>query len=360
MNPLRVVLIAPSPAIVGGQSVQAARLLDQLRRQPGLDISLYPINPLLPSPVRVLQKFKYVRTLAAELAYASGLFRRTRHCDVVHVFSAGYWSFLLVFPPVAIVSKLFGKPLILHYHDGRAADHFRHFPRSVQWARKADGIVVPSGFLVEVFKKFDLAARAIPNTVETAQFSYRQRSILQPRFLHNRGLERHYNVPCSIRAFSIVQQRYPDASLVIAHDGPMRHDLEMMVAGMGLRNITFAGGVSQERMRALYDEADIYLMSPDIDNMPLSILECFASGLPVVSTAVGGIRFVIENERTGLLVSRNDHKALAAAALRYLNEPNLVDRVTRNGLKECDRYRAETIAGEWSRLYREVSSREPV
>ena len=47
-------------------------------------------------------------------------------------------------------------------------------------------------------------------------------------------------------------------------------------------------------MAELYDDADIYVMSPLIDNMPGTVLECFASGLPVVSTAAGGVPYVAE------------------------------------------------------------------
>jgi glycosyltransferase involved in cell wall biosynthesis len=358
MKQIRVLLIAPSLDIVGGQSVQAARLLEAMGREPGIQVDFQPINPRLPGPLRTLQRARYVRTAATEFAYAADLLFKIVKYDILHIFTAGYSSYWLTFGPAAILGKSFGRRLILHYHDGRARDHFERSPGALRWAARADCIVVPSQFLVDVFRRFGLHAPAIPNIVDATQFRYRRRELVRPRFLHNRGLEAHYNVPCTIRAFAAVQSRYPDASLVIAHGGALKPQLESMVNEMGLRHVTFVGIVSQERMQELYDQADIYLMSPDMDNMPLSVLECYASGLPLVSTAAGGMPYLVENERTGLLVPTGDDRSLAAAALRLIEEPGLALQLAENGREECSRYRAGVIASEWVRLYREVLARQ--
>jgi glycosyltransferase involved in cell wall biosynthesis len=128
---------------------------------------------------------------------------------------------------------------------------------------------------------------------------------------------------------------------------------------MGLRHVAFLGAVTAERMRELYDEADVYLMSPDIDNMPLSVLECYASGLPLVSTAAGGVPGMVHNERTGLLVPVGDDRSLASAALRLIEEPGLAMRLAENGRRECHRYGAAQVAAQWMQLYRELLGRQP-
>lgn len=356
MKEIRVLLIAPSFDIVGGQSVQAARLLEAIRREPGIRIEFLAVNPRLPGPLCALQRIKYIRTAVTEAAYVGGLFARLRKYDILHVFTAGYSSYWLTFLP-AVVGRGSGRFLILHYHDGRAQEHFEASPAAVRVAARADQIVVPSPFLVDIFNRFGLRAHPIPNIVDETQFCYRRRDVIRPRFLHNRGLESHYNVPCTIRAFAAVQQRHPDASLVIAHDGPLKRELQAMVSEMGLRQVAFVGAVSQERMRQLYDEADIYVMSPDIDNMPLSVLECYASGLPVVSTEAGGVPGIIEHERTGLLVPAGDDGALASAALRLIEEPGLGLRLARSGRKVCYQYQPATVASDWAHLYRALLAR---
>ena len=357
MNRIRVVLVGPSLDIMGGQAVQAVRLLDELRKLPELEVSFQPINPRLPGPLAALQRVKYVRTISTESVYLLQLLRRTLGCDILHLFSAGYWSFLLAPAPGILLGRVFGKKTILNYRDGQAEDHLKKFPRSIRVMRIADTIVPQSGFLVDVFGRFHLRSEPIFDIIDSGEFHYRERPNPRPYFFHNRGMEPVYNVPCTIRAFARIQQRYPEARLMLAHDGPLRSELERLVADRGLRNVEFVGKVSQARMRELYDAADIYLMSPNFDNLPGSVMECFASGLPVVSTNAGGIPYLIENDRTGLLVPLDDDQAMANAAVRLVEEPGLALKLARNGFRECDHYRGPVIAREWLRLYQTLLAR---
>jgi glycosyltransferase involved in cell wall biosynthesis len=349
-----VLLVAPSLEIVGGQSVQAARLLDAFANERGIQITFQPTNPRLPGPLSFLRRIKYLRTIATEVLYSAQILYRSRKADIIHVFAASYSSFLLTVAPVIGASRLTAKPVVLNHHDGRAGDHFRRSRLAFYLAQKAAAVAVPSAYLVEILAKFHLQATVIFNIVDITQFSFRPRPNPAPRFLHNRGLEPHYNVECSIRAFAVVQNRYPDATFDIAHDGSSRASLENLVSRLRLKNVRFLGKLDQRAMRGLYSECDIYLMSPDIDNMPLSVLECFASGVPVVATSVGGIPYIVDNDRTGLLVPPNDHEALAQAAFRLLEEEGLALTLTKNALCECVRYQPASVARDWIDLYRRL------
>src|SRR5688572_13902693 len=86
--PIRVAIVAPSQRILGGQSVQAQRLLDGWRNDPEVEAWLVPINPEPPHPLRLLLEKKYVRTVLTQMWYWPLLVRELRHADVVHVFSA--------------------------------------------------------------------------------------------------------------------------------------------------------------------------------------------------------------------------------------------------------------------------------
>ena len=168
-------------------------------------------------------------------------------------------------------------------------------------------------------------------------------------------MEPLYNVACSIRAFALVQKRYPGARLILSHDGPLRQELERLAAVLGLNHVEFIGRVSQEKSPELYASVDIYFTSPNIDNMPLSLLECFAAGVPVVATRVGGIPYILDHERTGLLVERNDHEAMAAAAIRLIEEEGLATRLTEAARVECQKYLWPALRGQWVSLYRELA-----
>jgi glycosyltransferase involved in cell wall biosynthesis len=222
--------------------------------------------------------------------------------------------------------------------------------------RLADAIIAPSGYLVDVFERFNLRARSIFNIVETERFRFRERVPLKPVFFSNRNFEPLYNVACTLRAFALVQKRFPNARIVLAGDGSQRAELEALARELHLSNVEFLGRVEPARMHELYDAADIYLNSPDIDNMPGSIIEAFASGLPVVTTNAGGIPYIVTNEVTGLMVERNDHEAMAESALRLLETPSLAEKIARAAFDECRKYSWDSVRGQWLELYRELAS----
>jgi len=354
--PLRILMVGPSLDMVGGQARQAARLLTHLREEPSLEVSFMQVNPRLPGIFGKLQKIKYVRTVVTTLVYWAKLLARVGKYDVIHVFSASYYSYLLSAAPAVIIGKLYGKKTILNYRSGEAEDHLLNWRwTAVPTIRLADIIVVPSGYLVEVFARFGLSASAIFNIIELDRFRFRHRSPLRPVFLTSRLLEPLYNVGCVLRAFALIQRRFPEASLVVAGDGSMRAELENLARELDLHNTKFIGGVAFEKMAALCDAADIYLNAPNLDNMPSSITECLASGMPVVTTNAGGIPFIVKHEETCLMVERNDHEAMAAAAIRLLEDNELASTIARNGLESCRKYRWAAVQDKWLKLYHELA-----
>lgn len=356
VKPLRVLIVAPSLDILGGQAVQASRLLARLSEEPTLEVSFQPINPRLPGALIHLQKIKYVRTLLTTVAYCASLLARVHRFDVVHIFSASYFSFLLAPTPAILVSKLYGKRCLLNYRSGRAEDHLKRWRRTaVPTVRLVDEVVVPSGYLVEVFGQFGFHARSIFNFVDTSRFRFRQRDPLRPRFFSNRNFESLYNVACTLRAFALIQKHFPDASLTLAGDGTERAELERLARELELRNTKFIGLVPNSQMPELYDAADIYLNSPDTDNMPGSIIESYAAGLPVVTTNAGGIPYILKDGQTGMMVECGDYKAMAERAILLLEDEKLASSISSRAREECRKYQWEAVRREWLKLYEDVA-----
>jgi glycosyltransferase involved in cell wall biosynthesis len=353
---VRVLIVAPSLGILGGQAVQAARLLARFQAEPSLEVSFLPINPQLPGLFGRLQGVKYVRTVLTSIAYIASLLARVRRFDVIHVFSASYSSFVIAPTPAILVAKLYGKKIVLNYRSGEAEDHLTRWRRTaIPTIRLVDEVAVPSGYLVDVFARFGLHARSIYNFVETERFRFRRRKPLRPVFLSNRNLEPLYNVGCILRAFAIVQRRFPDATLTVAGDGSRRADLEQLARELDLKHTEFVGRVEQARMHELCERADIYLNSSDIDNMPGSIIEAYAAGLPVVTTDAGGIPYILTHGETGLMIKRGDHEAMAAAAMRLLEDGELAERLASNALAACRKYSWAAVRDEWLKLYFELA-----
>lgn len=356
-KPIRVLLFAPSHEILGGQTVQGQRLLKLIGETRGVEIALQPINPKFPGALLWVKNIPGVRTVLTILLYLPQVFSRVPRADILHIFTAGFYSYTLWTIPALIAGKLFGKKTIVNYRDGQGEQHLQQHWTAKPTLRWASAVVSPSAFIVDAFARYGIPARVIYNVIDSNDFLYRKRSQLRPLLMTNRGLEPLYNIECILRAFKRVLERYPEATLTIAHDGPARAALEKYAADLGLHDYQFIGRVPHAEVRELYDRADIYVTTPNIDCMPGSVLECFASGLPVVATKAGGIPFLVTNEETGLLADLNDDEAVARNIVRLLEDPALVERITGNARAELERYRGDVVRDAWMALYRELLHR---
>jgi L-malate glycosyltransferase len=348
---VRLLIVGPSLGILGGQAVQAARLMERLSEEPNLEIGFLPINPQLPGPLRLLQQVKYLRTIITSIAYVFSLLLRVPKYDALHVFSASYFSFVLAPTPAILIGKLYRRKVLLNYHSGEAEDHFRRWRSAIATLRLADVLIVPSEYLVRVFKQFGLTAHAIHNLVDTSRFRFRERVPLRPYFLSNRNLEPHYGVDRVLRAFAIIQKEVPDATLNVVGDGSQRQSLEHLARDLNLQNITFRGHVAPSSIAGVYDAADIFLNGSEIDNQPLSLLEAFACGLPIVTTDAGGIPDIVADGQTGIVVPCGDYSQLAERALALLINPQFAWQMVEQGRKECSKYSWAAVRDAWLNVY---------
>ena len=130
----------------------------------------------------------------------------------------------------------------------------------------------------------------------------------------------------SLQAFALFREHYPNATFVIAGDGPMRDELKVWVAKLGLgKSVRFPGVLSQNKLYQLYIASHLFFHPSELmadsnqEGIPNSMLEAMSTGLPVVATLHGGIPEAVENGRTGLLVPERDPRALCEA-LRQITE----------------------------------------
>jgi glycosyltransferase involved in cell wall biosynthesis len=348
---IRVAIVAPSLRILGGQAVQAQRLLDAWNDDPDVRAWLVPVNPVPPGPLRHLTRMRFARTAATQLAYWPLLVRELRRADVVHAFSASYFSFLLAPVPAVLVARLLGKPVIVNYRSGEAPDHLKRSPIARAVLRATSRNVVPSTFLRDVFAAHRIEADVVPNIVDLDRFRFRLREPLRPHLLSTRNFESLYNVACTLRAFARVQARCPEATLTLVGAGREREKLAQLTAELGLRHVRFVGAVPPAEIWRYYAEAHIYLQTPDIDNMPSSVIEAFASGCVVVSTDAGGVPAILDDGVHGLLAPCGDHAAVAARVLRVLDDPRLAATLATRARESCERYRWTAVRPQWLSTY---------
>lgn len=345
-----VAIVSASSRIVGGHSVQAHALAGHLADE-GIRVTLLPIDVPLPAWLGWVRRFRGLRTVINEVLYLISL-RRLAGFSVVHAFSASYWSFLLAPVPAMLAGRLFRAKVVLHYHSGEVADHLERWGMAVHpWLRLADEIVVCSQFQQAVFERYGHRARVVPNVVALDAFTYRERRPLRPVFICTRNLEAHYGIDVIIEAFAAIRASFPDARLLLAGSGSCEPALRAQVRRLGIREIEFTGLVDPAAMHRLLERADIYLNASRIDNQPVSLIEAAASGLPIVSTRIGGIPEFVHDGYSGLLVDGPHPAAVASAAVALLAQPESARQLAREARSEVERFTWKAVRHAWADVY---------
>ena len=342
----RVAIVAASLGILGGQGVQADSLLQALA-QDGYRPIFIPVNTAFPWGFRWLRRVPYLRTIANQSLYIPSL-AMLAAADVVHIFSASYYAFLLGPVPALLVARALNKRVILHYHSGEADDHLTHWGTLVHpWLKLADVIVVPSEYLAGVFAGHGYQTRVIRNVVDLSRFEYRERQSVRPRLLSTRNLEPYYRIDIILEAFTLVKAQQPDATLTVAGYGSE----EARLRRLATEGVRFVGKVDPQSMPQLCAEADIFLNASVVDNQPVSILEAFASGLPVVSTPTGDIPAMVRHHQTGLIVRPADAPSLAGGVLQLITCPDEARRMARQARDDVAHYTWPAVREQWADVY---------
>jgi glycosyltransferase involved in cell wall biosynthesis len=121
--------------------------------------------------------------------------------------------------------------------------------------------------------------------------------------------------------------------------------------------VTFTGNLDNVEIGRLYESADLLLNPSLADNMPISILEALASGVPVVSTNVGGVPHVVANGETALLVDPGDVEQMANEALSILGDERLAKKLMENGLRHVRQFEWPSVRLKLIDVYRMALSR---
>jgi len=359
---LRIGVIGPLAPPAGGMALQTEQLA-RLLGDAGARVELLQTNaPYRPGWVA---RVPGLRAGFRLLPYLLRLWRMLARQDVIHLMANSGWAWHLFAAPAIWLAHWRGTPLVVNYRGGGAAEFLQGAQSQVRATmRRASALIVPSGFLLDVFGRFGMAASIVPNIVDLSRYAPARAGAekgMGPHLIVTRNLETIYDNASAIRALALLREHYPTAHLTIAGSGPERANLQALVAQLGLGEaVHFAGRLDRAAMAALYRSADLMWNPSRKDNMPNSVLEALASGVPVVSTAVGGVPYLLEHGRTGWLVEPAQPDALADAAAQVLDKAELRASLIDAGLEEVQRYTWERVAPALLNTYRQaISTRRP-
>jgi glycosyltransferase involved in cell wall biosynthesis len=329
--PGRLTLVGPLPPPSGGMANQT-RQLAKLLRADGTDVRIVQTNaPYTPAWIG---RVPFVRAVVRLVPYLLRLWSNVRGADVVHVMANSGWAWHLFAAPAIWIARLRGAPVVVNYRGGEAESFFeRQFALIRPTLARAAVVVVPSGFLRAVFAKRGVETVEVPNIVDLTAFRPADSLPGEPHILVTRNLEPIYDIATAIRAFASVLERAPRARMTIAGSGPQRAELEQLATALGVsERVRFTGRLDNSELPGLYRTASVALNPSLADNMPISLLEAMASGVPIVSTNVGGIPHLVEDGKTAVLVVPGDPERMADAQLRVLGDADVARGLRANGL----------------------------
>jgi glycosyltransferase involved in cell wall biosynthesis len=252
------------------------------------------------------------------------------------------------------LAKQFKKPLVLWLHGGALPEFMARFPNWTRRVlRRADAIISPTDYLARSVVPYGFQSHIIPNTINLAEYPYRHRTSIKPRLFWMRSFHEVWNPLMAVRVLARLRSIEPDACLVMAGpDRGLEQSARQLADGLGLNgSVRFAGFLDGPTKALEGNAADIYINTNRVDNMPVAVVEACAMGLPVVTTSVGGIKDLLQEGETGLLVPDDDDEAMVRAIRRLIKEPQLAGNLSANGRQLARRSSWDEVRPQWDRIF---------
>ena len=210
--------------------------------------------------------------------------------------------------------------------------------------------VAPSNYLKTRFKKQGFPSILIPNILEIENYKFKLRDPLQPKLLWVRAFDHIYNPKLAIKVMKKLKIKYPGSILTMV--GPVKDDslneVKKLIANLKLKeSVIITGVLRKEVWHKLAEDSDIFINTTNIDNTPVSVMESMALGLPVVSTDVGGLPYLIKNNIDGLLVEKNNPELMCNAIDHLLTNNDSAITIANNARIKAESFSWGFVKQKW-------------
>jgi len=311
-----------------------------------------------------------VRTLIRVLEDSRGFYRKTRsqRWDIVHLNPSLGWKAVLRDGLLLAIAERRGLKTVVFFHgwDKGLEARLRGFG-----LRVFAGIYFRADAIVVLAREFENTLRAWgytgPIYVETVVFGddILVSSAIDERLSKPRGsanllflsrIERSKGVYTAIDAFGLLKAKYPDLKLTVAGDGYDLTACRKYVHDAGLVDVQFPGYLTGRQKVEAFHHADIYVFPSSFgEGMPLSVVEAMASGLPVVTRPVGGLRDFFDHGRMGFMTESTDHRVFAELIEKLILDPELRATIAHHNEKYAkEHFMASRVAERIEAVYRDV------
>ncbi len=356
---IRLAVIGPQPPPAGGMARQTEQLVT-LWRQQGYEVIFIPTNRSYRP--KWLADIRGVRALARLVPYCVALWRAAGEVQLFHIMANSGWSWYLFAVPAIHIARMRSTAVVVNYRGGEAEQFLQQAVRRVKISlERAQALVVPSGYLRQVFQQFDIETTVVPNIIDLDRFVYKPQKAIPTaanesiELFFPRHLEYIYGADLAIQAVAQLSSRYANLTLKLAGIGPERGRLEQMAQQLQIADrVQFLGSMSPDEMVAAYHSAHMVVNPTRVDNMPNALIESLACGTPVLACRVGGVPFMLTHGEQALLVTAENVDELREAIDNLIRQPELYERLRQQGRQTVEQWGWQAVQALWLQVYQKA------
>lgn len=251
--------------------------------------------------------------------------------------------------------KLTHSRYITALHGGDLPDRLKRSPRLSKYIFNSSyANISPSGYLKHSFEQAGIQTIQIPNNLPLKKYPFKKRTEAAPTLLYVRAFHTIYNPTLAIKVLHQLHKNQVKASLCMIgpdKDGSQQ-EVEDLIEKYQLQEyVTLKGKLTKEQWVELSPNYDIFINTTNVDNMPLSVIEAMCLGLGIVSTNPGGMPFLIQQDKTGLLVEVHNPQAMAEAIQSLLDSPEKFKELTQNAREVAQGFDTEAVLQKWNQVF---------
>ena len=295
------------------------------------------------------KKNKLLRLL--DMCWTVIKFKNNTDYILIDTFSTSSFYFSLI---VSQLSRFFKVKYIPILHGGNLPHrlvHSRRMSKAIFGNSFAN--VAPSNYLKCAFEAKGFRVKFIPNVLNISDYIFKKRNEFKPNLLWVRAFNKVYNPVMAIEVLKILKDQYPEAKLCMIgpfKDGSHQQTLDIINSYKLNESIEMTGVLPKEEWCKKSEEFDIFINTTNFDNTPVSVMEAMALGLPIVSTNVGGLPFLIDDKKDGILVAKNDAKQMSKEIVKLLKKPLFANKLSVNARKKAESFDWQQVKIKWFEL----------
>ena len=276
---------------------------------------------------------------------------------IIDTFSTTNFYFALV---IGTFCRVLNKPYINFLHGGDLPLRLKNNPFLSKLTFKYSyKLVAPSNFMKVSFEKYGYHPVLIPNMLNIANYDLEERDSSKIKLFWLRSFRKHYNPILAVQVLAKLRNEGWDADLIMvgpdAQDGSFIEVKDFINQNQLEKFVQTPGVLTKPEWMALSKDRNILINTTNIDNTPISVIECMALGLAIVSTNVGGIPYLLDDNEDALLVKPNSIDAMTEAIITLVNNPEKTQQQVSKAREKVANFDWNVVKNKWVNLLENAS-----